>query len=117
MLTQCYPCDGVTNVMLNFWHEFSGDGVTIVVSNFGKSSWYFNHHHYPALLGGTRQETLRRRKKHPYPSIVFSYHVLLSTIFVPSLNKLSWVVSFALAGRSSALLHLCVVHLGEPGCC
>ena len=37
MLTQCYPCDGVTNVMLNFWHEFSGDGVTIVVSNFGKS--------------------------------------------------------------------------------
>ena len=32
---------------VKFWQEF----------------WYFNHHHYPALLGGTRQETLRRRKK------------------------------------------------------
>ena len=42
--------------------------------------------------------------------------MLLLTLIVPKLNKFSWVVSFALAGWSSALLHLFVVHLGRPGC-
>ena len=44
---------------------------------------------------------------HPYPSIVFSYHVLKSTIFVPTLNKLSWIVFLVLAGKSSSPLYLC----------
>ena len=80
--------DGVTNVMPDFWHEL------LVLK--------------PSLLSSTarRNKTGNIEKEeeekeiclHPYPSIVFSYHVLLSTLFVPKLNKFSWVVSFALAG-------------------
>ena len=36
-------------------------------------------------------------KLHPYPSIVFSYYVHLSTIFVPRLNEFSWLVFIVLA--------------------
>ena len=80
--------DGVINVMPNFWHEL------LVL--------------WPSLLSSTARrnktgniEKEEERKEiclHPYPSIVFSYHVVLSTLFVPKLNKFSWVVSIALAG-------------------
>ena len=30
--------------------------------------------------------------QHPCPLVVFSYHVLLLIMFVPRLNKISWVV-------------------------
>ena len=52
---------------------------------------------------------------HPCPSVVFSDHVHLLIMFVPRLNKISWVVFIVLAGKSSSFLYLCVVHLGSTG--
>ena len=79
--------DGVTNVMPNFGHKL------LVVQPSALSS-------ITSRRNKTRNIEKEEEKEiclHPYPSIVFSYHVLLSTIFVPKLNKFSWVVSFALA--------------------
>ena len=44
------------------------------------------------------------------PSVVFSDHVHLLIMFVPRLNKISWVVFIVLAGKSSSPLYLCVIR-------
>ena len=96
MLTQVAG-DGVTNIMPNFLAR-----ATVLQPSPPFSTARKNK------TGNIEKEEEKENCLHPYPPIVFSYHVLLSTIFVPWLNKFSRLVFIVLAGKGSSPLYLCV---------
>ena len=80
MLTHCYLChDDLTKIMLyDFWHER-------VVLRLGLKVIGLDWEH----KGGERG---KRNLSAPVSFGRLSYHVLLFIMFVPRLNKISWVV-------------------------